>query len=632
MKFITLLLFTAPYSQYCLSLYHFNLQYVPGGLKGYFKTIFNLDLPEMELSGEEVEDRIIKESFEPLLDVYLSHPSWGADIELQGYMVEVMKERFPDVLSKLKELVGRGQIDLVSIHYSDQLFLAYPLEDMEWSLELNRKTFEYTGLMLSEVVFAQEGQAGEGMFRFLKERGYRIMVLAEGLFDFLHRDLSPSPLYRLEDFYVIIGGKEIDSDIKVKWIFFDDGELAVTGGANPYLGTEFKMRKDAVDELVSRIENLEKEGCRVVKISDYVREVTSFFSPPLLPPILDGTWHPERSMNFYRWMGGEGEFASYVDERDNEVLTANYNASLALRAAEVLLNEKNRIELKERLFEAKKLLLLAEVSDSTGWNPWTAEINYSLEKSRKAREIAEEIIGTISSGKVHISLKEGKTVDSPRREALKPGRLPVPYRVETYGFGFKTAEKEYEDIPGLYRLEISFLPEENVKRDFRRIEVIFPLFESRIEYSPGLSREIRSLRREDFSFNVAGFPLWNGLIGLGNGFYLIKGTGTVHLAGVVDFEKKEVRFVDETEDEPSRFVFFLYKGESEDALHIAEEINVYPVLSFGEEGCGCTSTSCNGYFSCFLFYFVIFTMRGYLRKLHLSAHRLFFLKKSVFYK
>lgn len=590
---------------YCLSLYHFNVQYVPGGLEGYL----GFNLPEFDLTSEEVEDRIIKESFEPLLDIYLSHPKWGADIELQGYMVEVMAERFPDVLNKLKTLVDREQIDLVSIHYSDQLFLAYPIEDMEWSIEINREVFDSNGLLLSPVVFAQEGQSGEGVFRFLGNYGYKIMILPEGLFRFIHSNEEVEPLYKLSNVYVIVGGADINAGVSVKWIYFDDGELAMTGGLNPYLGTLFSKDDDAIQGFIQKVETLEKEGCKVVKITDYVKEVTSQISPSPLPPIIDGTWHPESSLNMFRWMGGKGDLTPYV-ERDNEVLTLNYEASLTLRALEILAEEKGRSEMFSDIKSLKKELLLAQVSDSTGWNPWRTEVNYSLSKASYVLGRSLEMINEISPNTVNISLEDRRIGVSPWSLSLENGEFPIPYTVKVSGLEYEVNEYRYKDINGAYRLEIIFTPTGGTKR----IEISFPLFEKRVEFTPALSRDVVSYDGGLFSFDKIGLAFYNGLVGLGDGYYLIKHTRHVHLAGIIDFEYNVIWFIDETEDEPEKFVFTLYKGDANSAISFAKKVNTAPVMTFGEEGCGCTESGFISTGVSFIFVWIVLYRIGRRKK------------------
>ena len=43
------------------------------------------------------------------------------------------------MLEKLRCAANNGQIELVSFHWSDQLFLAFPARDLEWSIDYNRE-------------------------------------------------------------------------------------------------------------------------------------------------------------------------------------------------------------------------------------------------------------------------------------------------------------------------------------------------------------------------------------------------------------------------------------------------------------------------------------------------------------
>src|SRR4051794_30443475 len=55
-----------------LAMMHFNIQYVAGGMVGFWP---NPD-PVLDQTQEANEDQIITESFEPVLDLFLAHPKW----------------------------------------------------------------------------------------------------------------------------------------------------------------------------------------------------------------------------------------------------------------------------------------------------------------------------------------------------------------------------------------------------------------------------------------------------------------------------------------------------------------------------------------------------------------------------
>ena len=87
-----------PVHKYAVSVLHYNIQYVAGGLD-QFKEDLDEAVQELwadlDTSEEGVEDAIIRESFHPILELYARHPQWGADLEMQGLMLEVIQERHP---------------------------------------------------------------------------------------------------------------------------------------------------------------------------------------------------------------------------------------------------------------------------------------------------------------------------------------------------------------------------------------------------------------------------------------------------------------------------------------------------------------------------------------------------------
>lgn len=230
---------SAATEKYALSMFHFNVQYVAGGLRGFFTT----PDPKLDLSAEEVEDRIVRESFEPVLDLVAKHPTWGADVELQGYMLDVLDARHPDVLEKLRSLGKSGQIEVVSFHYSDQLFMAHAPEDWRRSAALDRATFERLDVPLSGAVFCQEGQGGPGMAAAMKENGYDTLVFPKNLFSYQHGPGARAPLYKFGDVAMLTyDGVSYDDgthQIETTFWFVDDGELFATAGFDPYIAEKF---------------------------------------------------------------------------------------------------------------------------------------------------------------------------------------------------------------------------------------------------------------------------------------------------------------------------------------------------------------------------------------------------------
>src|SRR5438874_2109630 len=72
--------------KYALGMFHFNVQYVAGGMVGYY----SVPNPQIDLDAEQIEDQIVTESLAPVLELYAQHPTWGVDVEMQGYLLDVL--------------------------------------------------------------------------------------------------------------------------------------------------------------------------------------------------------------------------------------------------------------------------------------------------------------------------------------------------------------------------------------------------------------------------------------------------------------------------------------------------------------------------------------------------------------
>jgi len=578
-------------NKFSLSLYHFNIQYVADGDK-------------------EIEDRIVTQSFEPLLDLYLKHPNWSGSIEMQGYMAEVIAERFPNVLQKMRLLVENGQIELISYHYSHGFFLAYPRRDMEMAWSFNRDVFDKLCLTLSQVYFAQEGQFGEGMADFVAKHGGGTVLYPTTLFKYYSGNIPAEPVYTLRGANVVIVGRGVDYQdglIQSDWSFFDDGEKFATGDLDPYAGKYFAFSPTALKEREDRLLEYESDGYCICTISDYLRKVRSLgIKPAPLPSALDGVWAPEDTCNLFRWMGGPG-FAFSRTERDNDVLTSAYSARNELVAAETLVNFARSQGLDVAgesisLTEAWRYQMFAEITDASGWNPTSNEVNRSLSMSSMAFDIASEIIEGLKArldyphARIDTLINQVDRLESVTGETLSSVTGPLEVlvsaldRVTSVTWTQPSSQLcNFSDTTCLWNLSISFSPTTGE----RGVSVSFPRSEDRIIYSPALLEDqLVDYPLSDFTFSkdvwvpdckdkeITSLPLSNGLIGLGNGLFLITHNSTVHVAALVDKASQNVVFLDRVAPVLEGFTwkFSIYKGSVVGALAEANRINTWPVL------------------------------------------------------
>jgi len=557
--------------KYSLAIYHFNLEYVAG--------------------DREIEDKIITESLDPMLDFFLDHPDWGADFEMQGYMVAKTWERFPEIFDKLNKLVDRDQISLVSFHYSDQLFLAYPRLDMEWSDRINKGVFERYGLEQAGAVFAQEGQFGEGMADFMADHGFKTLVLPKNLYRYAHGEQEAMPYYGLNGVYVILGGRGVEYsrdgvEVKVDWSYLGDAELLPTG-ETPYAET-FSYKPSQLEEYEERLQRMVDQGYIIGTIDNYIAALEDAgVEPAKLKPMIDGDWQPDDTENIFRWMG------NYLGshERDNEILTQNVAVRHRLAAAGALVDylgdkDYNTLGIRQELEDAWRMQCHAEVSDSTGWTPFPIEIDYARKYSLKAEDGVDEIAWLakefMDTEYIRVDTGAGTVAaldELPAEKEYPEVECPVDF--ELTGEIKRQRSRCFDEGNGAVRLELQFETAMSWKNDVR---LAFPRTADYLLFSPSLDdNSYVKYGIDEFSPHTDEFylPSSNGLIALGGNLFLIKKTDTVHVAWRFSFVEDEVSL--DMKKPPSKvntWVLYFFMGEASDALDLANRINVKPGVIF----------------------------------------------------
>ena len=605
----------ASQTRFALSLYHFNVEYVIGGLEvtdedGVEQTV--ADWPEAAgWDNDRVEDWIIVETLAPILALYEAHPGWRVDIEMQAYMVEVMAARHPALLEQLRRLAQSGQVELISFHYADQLFLAYPREDLARSIVRTREVFAEHCLPLSGVVFNQEGQAGEGRQEMLVASGYEIGVFPKNLFRYVHGEAPRWPVYESRGGYLIVGPGGVDpaSGVEVAWDFFDDGELrAVPEGINPYMAFLAGADPDRVADLEAELTAREAAGYKLTTISDYVRQIVAQgIEVKPAPPLLDGTWQPPSTESIHRWLGGRSQAFPEAEE-DNHVRTGNARARVQVAAAQVLVDHARDQGLDVTvedvaMRELWQSLWHAQVSDCSGVNPWRGEVLYGLRMNAwlldATAELRAGLFGRLGyDGRVAVSL-EHRTV-TPLPDDLswpepQPPSLAPPFDVASpvvradgraVSLSWTGSGPEWILTVDVGAADAT-LPCDGC--DLRLVSVAFPIAQEVIEYSPGLIEDevvAHPFDAFDFLQGEAYLPLANGLIGLGGGRYVIKDTRTCHIAARVAPGSPTIDFIDASipADQAASWRFHVLDATQADALAAANRLNTHPDVVYSPDG------------------------------------------------
>jgi len=570
-----------PPERYALSMFHFNVQYVAGGLVGF-------PAYQGELRPEEVEDLIVTESLAPVLDLYAAHPTWGVNIEMQGYLLDVLAARHPDVLDLLRDMAMSGQAEVVSFHYSDQMFIAYPQEDWLRSQALAVATFAAHDVPLGTSVFCQEGQSGMALGQRMAELGYRTMVWPKNLWFAQHGEFVPAPLYRFGDSELVLGAAGAAYDdgtlaIETTWTFFDDGELLATDDWNPYFPTMFVENPAALAEYEAGLMDLEAQGWDITTVRDYADAIRDRVTVTDAPPLFDGTWQPGSTNGVAKWLGDRSLWflGGPPADRDNHVRALNYVAHRELVAAEAAAAVAG-LDARAQLDAAWRLLALGEVTDASGINPYRGEVEYGLAHSTEVLRIARDVI---EDAKATVGL-DGPVVVDPEAGTMVAGdedpfagtRAEAAVEVEVVADDpMRTTEIAWERIAdGHHRVSVRIGAGDptslaNPVAVTFRGEAVDELVTTLALADDAPYTFLRS----DFTFAGFQMALPLGLVSLGPDLFVIKDTAHVHLAAGITVDSGDVTFRDETLalDEGATWVFHVFEGSADEAVALAKRIN-----------------------------------------------------------
>ncbi len=519
---------------YVLNLYHFNIQYVVG--------------------SKASMRRIVKQSFEPLVDFFLDHPGWGADFEMQGLMIKYMADNYPEVLSKFKKLVNSGQAELVTFHYADQLLLAFPAHDQEWSLRLNQELLREHGIERSRVIFAQEAQFGEGMAYLGVDHGYDVAIMTTSEYKWFQDD-QRFPYFTVNGMDLITNkdAELPEAGIKVEWHFLGDGELVATGGLSPYFPGLFRKNPIKLMMLERKFEDYEDKGYKIAKISEYVEALRGAgVKPQSLRPILDCPWRPEDGSGVFQWMGKY----STRWEKDYDIRTRNWQTRNLLVEAERAGPDKETLE------RAWSHMINAEVTDPTGWYPLPVEINWDyeqMEAAEKALESAPNLDMEALRDKARQRPECGDRVREP----------PVEVRLFGNAGGAEVVWQELPSYSGSYCMEVSWTG----KGDGG---AALPFNSRVVEYSPAMMEHTtREIALDDIKAKTIHLGLPNGLVRLDENTWLVRDNASGCVAAGLYFKDREVKFeIKNGKEEHYAFRFYILKDvPSNEALGFANKLN-----------------------------------------------------------
>jgi hypothetical protein len=321
-------------------------------------------------------------------------------------------------------------------------------------------------------------------------------------------------------------------------------------------------------------------------------------------------------------------------ERDAELRSLTYRTRGDLLAAEKLVKwaiEKGYPEpaiLNQKLRMAWKHLLLGEVSDSTGQQPFPVEIEYTrrecddcqrylleiLLRIKSTYQIPKHFIVTSNQDKVEFCDEKcpHHDVEGPAHlndiisffksppTLLHPNRAKSSFRISRVNDEYSVNDQHFilnltlqpRSYTPFFKRVLAFFRDGEKNQKFAQlydhhignyVGIRFPLWENKIIYSPACMEDtLKTHNLDAFAFKRTWLPLPNGIIGLGNDTYIVKHNmyGDTHIACILNFEEPpysaDFLVLNPPTHQKFSWQFSLFKGSQEDVLDLANKLNVFP--------------------------------------------------------
>jgi hypothetical protein len=614
--------FNVGQEKYSTILYHYNAEYRAG--------------------NTAIENVTINQAIPVLIDIYYRHPEWKWTFNIQAWAIKNMSVVRPDAFAKLREMINRGQCELLGAAiWSYQMVPAFTLDDLNYSLQLTRKTLTDLGITrYSRVIFFQESQAFPGFGNpCFKQYGFDTCMIGTHTLA-LHGVPLDAPLMKVRlwndpstDFNYLPYNwvPEMVSGGLHFWSFLATGETVLSGNDFTTQGTGQGLDKYLpVPELAlaheQRLERMYNAGYKLMTVNDYVTMLEGRNNyKSIAQYVPETTWRDmpgfninrEDSNGFFTWMGfntAKGN-ATVKGNDDGEQLADTYKTGNALKAIKTLLLATwNNLTgttpdvLNATLWNAYGYYFKAQGTDAYGWEPsWINqsiglhESAYSRNNNLRARQIAwgvlQNISTTLALGNVVQVYTENMTLGAWRNAfenetasfitetatstALTLAGLPVPLTLtlDTAHAGAFTAPVTNCSLEGFnfYRADISIPASTSSRLEFG---LDYPMW-----YSPSLydDRAIEYTLQGDEPYFL---PISNGLVFTGNeanGIAIIKNCSARHLSLMVDNDW--IGYFETTDpDDPyvitdSLYSFVVYEGSLVNALELARLVNIRPFVT-----------------------------------------------------
>ena len=149
-------------------------------------------------SNERIFKKVTKKSYRPMLELLLrnmkAYPDFKVSFSITGTWLEQAEKWGPELIEMIREMVSRGQAEIVGETYYHSLAFFYNLEEFNDQVELHEETIRRIFGVKPRVFRNTEFAYNDSLAQWADEKGYKA-ILAEG-WDKVLGWRSPNYVYR----------------------------------------------------------------------------------------------------------------------------------------------------------------------------------------------------------------------------------------------------------------------------------------------------------------------------------------------------------------------------------------------------------------------------------------------------
>ena len=162
---------------------------------------------------DELFDKVVKQSYVPILDLLLANPQAKLTLQVNGGMVERFAQTGKwEVIDKIKSLLERNQLELTETSAYQAFLPMLPKDEVRRQILINRSIFKkyfgdaykISGFFPTAMAFSQE------TFDIIKELGYRWVILDETALD---QKIPNKEILEYEGILIFIRNREFSFQI-----------------------------------------------------------------------------------------------------------------------------------------------------------------------------------------------------------------------------------------------------------------------------------------------------------------------------------------------------------------------------------------------------------------------------------